>query len=1190
MERKETAVRRKIEQLLNGKFEYEVKPPVISVERIETVVREKQLYTGSFSVSSPSDRRLRGFLYSSNPRVTFDPPQFYGVENHIAYQVDVSGLAGAETTDGYFTICTDLGEYSLPYRFTVQGRLEGRQLQKAGSAAAGSADMTVEELADLARKDVHTARSIFTDEIFREHLKETDSKAYLLLRGIGENAQAGPALEEFLIGCGKKEPVEISLDRYYVEMPAPSRTIKETVNVSSNNWGYLAISFSSDSRFIRLEKKNVTTDAFVGGTLPVSYIIDTNFLHAGRNFGRICVSTCYQTLYLEILVENGKQSDETSSLRVQKLMRKKLLGLYMDLRLKRIEMQSWIDRSMNVLTGYRRSGGKDVFADLFQAQLHFADGKTVRGRKILNQLEDEPERFKRPEQYAYYLYLTTFFERDKAYVDQVEARIEQLFLQHRENWVIQWVLLYLKERYIKDDNARTEAIRMQIGYGCNSPIMYLEAVQAMRRNPYILRNLDNVSLRLLRFAARQNMISEELAFSNLTLQNPFYEPKLLYVLKKCYEQTGSRETLSAICSCLIAGDRKDKSCFAWYSAAVDEDLRITGLYEYYMETMDLVGIEKMPQIIRMYFAYNNTLSYHKKAAIYRNISDNRDNVPQMYRSSRQSIEQFVLTQLSLDRIDDDLAVLYERFLTRRMLTTQGAEHLTRLLFTFEVTCKNPKMKSVVVIHRNIKEPQEVILKDGKARVQIYNDDARILLSDSEGRRYASASLCRVRRFLHSQLLLSWCRELSKEHPGLILYYTGLNQTVDAQVLDLYKRAEKMNQLTDSFRMQIRRQLMEYYLNHPRQEDLYAYLGSIDQNAFLEAGKNELMTLLTREGMYEQAFSMLESYGAEQLDLQILVRICSQSVLLQEYEENALLMDYCYRCFQYGKYDDNILTYLLMYYDGPIEDMKRLWNTGRSNDLDTMILEEKILTLLLFTGTGSAGTERIFASYQSRLGRRKICRAYLNLKSYEYFVKNLPVADIIFTHLEQMYFQDEEMEDVAMLALLQYYSGLTNLSPNRQKAARDLLSRYNEKGIRFAFFRKFPEALTLSCQLEDKAFLEYVTNPAHEVKLFYRLKGNEEFSCEQMKNCFEGIFVREFILFDSEILECYTEEYDRDTLVSRSPLRTLTANDPSQRHPSRYGLLCRMSGEAARSEMDKLSEDLENYYQMEYLTKELFTMV
>ena len=88
----------------------------------------------------------------------------------------------------------------------------------------------------------------------------------------------------------------------------------------------------------------MTTDEFVGNQYSLEYIIDTNFLHAGKNYGRIRISTCYQTLYLEVLaVKKGGSREDGRERRVQKMMQKKLESLYMDFRLKRIQMQS-LDR------------------------------------------------------------------------------------------------------------------------------------------------------------------------------------------------------------------------------------------------------------------------------------------------------------------------------------------------------------------------------------------------------------------------------------------------------------------------------------------------------------------------------------------------------------------------------------------------------------------------------------------------------------------------------------------------------------------------------------------------------------------------------------------------------------------------------------------------------------------------------
>lgn len=1176
-------MRKRIDQLLNGKYEYKEKPPVISAQSIDQTGSPLSPIMGNFTIFSADDQKIRGFLYSSNPRVTFEPAQFYGNEVRISYQADMTGLSQGEEALGEFTACTDAGEYAVPYRFTVRTQPEGSREQEKG--------ISLEELADLAMSDILKARSVFVSASFAANLKKVNSAAYLLWENLRDTKLPDNGLEEFLIACSKKESIEISTSETEISLEAPASTERRSLEIIASTWGYLEMRISSDSRFLRMERKSVTTDEFVGNKYTLYYIVDTNFLHAGMNYGRIRISTCYQMIYIDVSVARTTVRDSASATRVQRLMRKKMLELYMDLRLKKIEMQSWIDRSMNVITGYRRAGGEDVFADLLQAQLYYADGKTARGRKIISEIERQTHRLETAEQYAFFLYISTFFEQDASYVDQVEGRIEQLFLQRRDSWIIQWILLYLNERYLKNDNARLEAILMQIQYGCCSPIMYLEACQIIANNPYLLRDLDSVSCRLMLFAARWGMIGEELAFhiANLTIQAPVWSGKLFRVLTACYELTGSREVLSAVCACLIAGDKKDNRYFRWYAAGVKEDVRITGLYEYYMEAMEQVSIEKMPQIIRMYFSYNNTLGYHKKAAIYRSISDNALTVPQVYRSNRTNIEHFVISSLSMGRIDENLAVLYERFLTRRALTRSGAEQLARLLFAYEITCKNPNMVSVMVIHRNIRTPQEIILRNGKARCYIYSDDACVLLVDKNGRRYAASSLMKVSRYLDSQLLLDWCREMVPQHPSLELYTVCSKTPVTDETLSCYMRAQADDELRSEYRQQIREWLLAWYADHPGREETYAFLHDVDADAFVKAGKGRFVSLLTREGMYEQAFSVLEKYGMEGVDSSVLVRICSQSVLIREFDEYPVLTSFCMHCYRSGKYDDNILTYLLMYYDGPIEEMKRLWNTGHQNGMDTMILEEKILSLMIFTGVGSAGTEQIFASYQSMLGRRKLCQAYLNLKSYEYFVKNLPVSDVIFTHLEQMYINGEEMEDVAKLALLQYYAGRSELTDRQTDAASAMISEYNARGMRFAFFKNFPEDLIRICQLEDKVFLEYVADPQHTVRLYYRMKGDKEYTSEPMRNCFEGIFVREFILFEEDAAECYTEEFDNGVLVNRSAVRTLSASRSEEDAFSRYGQLCRMTQLAREGKTQELEQMLFNYEITDYLTGELFAI-
>ncbi|MDO5344282.1 MAG: DUF5717 family protein [Lachnospiraceae bacterium] len=1179
-------MKKRVEQLLNGKFEYEVPPLKLSEEKLELVSEPGEVIHGSFTVSHPQEKKVKGFLYSSNPRVTFDPLEFYGVENKILYQADTSGLQPGEESEGCFTLCTDLGEYALPYRIKIQPK---KKIRDAGGVM-GTAD-----LAKLAKEDFQAAYPIFISQEFAQVLERKEPERFPLYEALKSQTVQYQSLEEFLIGSGEKEPVELSLDQTEAQFEGLTQSVRETLEITKSSWGFLCMEITSDSRFLRPEKKTVTTDEFAGSRYQLEYIIDTNFLHVGKNYGRIRLSTCYQTLYFEVLVVKKSQAEDRRAHRIQKMMQKKLETLYVDFRLKRIEMQTWLDHSQNVIGGYHRAGGTDVFADLFLVQLLFADDKRTKGYRLLQEIEQQPQRLNTPGRYAFYLYISTFFHREISYVDQVEARIEQLFLQNRDNWVLQWVLLYLQERLLKDDAAKLEAIAEQVKYGCCSPIMYLEAFLLMKKEPFLLRRLDDFEQKVLFFAAREGLITEELAIQtgNLALHSRGYSRRLFEILKACYEVKPSPDVLKAICTILIAGDKKEPEYFSWYSLGVAGELRITGLYEYYMETMDECGIEKMPQIIRMYFVYNNTLDYHKRAQIYRNISDNRENIPQVYRSYRGALEKFVAEQLSMGRLDGNLAVLYERYLTRQILTRTLAERLVRMLFTFEITCKNPNMKSVAVVHQRMKGEQVVPLSGGKAQVQIYTEDARILLLDGQGNRYASTSLYMAERMLDTPQLIKYCREQVPDHPGLVLYMCQTSRAehrVTKETLPYFKRACRMEALKEEYREKSRKWVLEYYLSNPKEEDLFSYLKEISYPEFIRADKQALMSLLTQEGMYEEAFRLLEQYGSEQVSLVQLVRICGQTVLAREYEENQVLLSYCYQCFDYGKYDDNILNYLLMYYDGPIEDMKRLWNTGRQFELDTMVLEEKILSLLLFTRTGSSGTEQIFASYHRKLGRKKICRAYIILKAYEYFVKDLPVNDLIFTYIEKNYQNGAELEDVCLLALLEHYSRMVSLTPEQERMVSELLLEYNGRGMRFAFYQAFPLKLRRPYQLEDKVFLEYVASPEDTVMLYYRIRGQqEEYLQEPMKNCFEGIYVKEFILFYGEELECYTQELREEQVVKTSDKRILTAR-AAEENGSRYDLLNRICRAQEEQDTGKLTEALESYGQLDYLTKEIFTLI
>ena len=176
---------------------------------------------------------------------------------------------------------------------------------------------------------------------------------------------------------------------------------------------------------------------------------------------------------------------------------------------------------------------------------------------------------------------------------------------------------------------------------------------------------------------------------------------------------------------------------------MEEDIRLTGLYEYYIESLPEDWKKPLPQIIRIYFSYNNTLSHQKKASVYANVVRNKEADPHTYTSYVDGMEKFVLAQLSDGKFGRDILLLYQTFISDKMaeeqlLTKRMADNLVKAVFTAEVTCKEPGARTVIVRHKDLEKEQKVSLQDGRAYVQLYTKDYQIFIGDENGRRYAAA--------------------------------------------------------------------------------------------------------------------------------------------------------------------------------------------------------------------------------------------------------------------------------------------------------------------------------------------------------------------------------------------------------------------------------------------------------------------
>ena len=157
-----------------------------------------------------------------------------------------------------------------------------------------------------------------------------------------------------------------------------------------------------------------------------------------------------------------------------------------------------------------------------------------------------------------------------------------------------------------------------------------------------------------------------------------------------YEALPADDTLEAICRYIMLGNPRERIYFRWFALAVERGLRLTRLYEYYVETMDTSYQRELPKPLLMYFTYNNnSLGDDKKAFIYASIVGNKDAQPETYRDYRESMAEFAGKKAAEGRMDENYAVLYQEFLTEPENREQ-AELIAGKMFTCRLYCDDKK--------------------------------------------------------------------------------------------------------------------------------------------------------------------------------------------------------------------------------------------------------------------------------------------------------------------------------------------------------------------------------------------------------------------------------------------------------------------------------------------------------------------
>ena len=744
-------MKNKIKRFAKGDFHIPQPEIIFPETHITMRVGEGEEYRGSFSLQNQGEGTIRGLVYPSSYRVHCDEQGFDGNPVNIYYTYDGTGLVPGHVEHGKITIVCNGGAFDIaftaviekPYVMTSYGKVQ-----------------SLEDFKKLSFRDGAEGVKLFRSRDFYEILKYEDKRIQALYDNMRKWELDQHALEEFLVGCKQKEKIFLTLEEESRAFMSLTEARKETFTIKKNTWGYLEIDVRTEGDFLTVEHTRITTEEFIGNSYRLEYFITVEKLHRGSNFGQIILETPYETLTYEVVVEKDVNRDEDHSANDREFAG--IIRNYLKYEGGKMDLQSWTEEALRRITHLRETDENNEYYLLVHAHICLIGGRMEEAKWILESYNYN--RFaigKDVELSSYYLYLTTLLSNDTIGQRRVAEELSRSFMKHPDSWRILCMLVEVDSEY-KIYSERLRALEKQFYEDRSRSIwFYLQAFRCFREKSSSLKKLGMFEVRVLLFAVKYKLMTRELALytANLASQMKQFDPHLYDVLVRSYEMYNESMILTAICTLLIKGNCMDTCYFKWYEKAVESELKIAQLYEYYMASVQPDRFHKpLPRSVYLYFMHGNTLDYHKCAFLYANLITYEDETSEIYAHYRDEMEAFAWNQLDRRNVDEQLRIIYKRFLSESSMNSERVKALYDICHAYWITTKVPNMKYVHVISEEGTVTQKAPYTENGARVFLYSKTDRLVWEARDGRHYTDSIPYESKRLFYELRYMDMCRK------------------------------------------------------------------------------------------------------------------------------------------------------------------------------------------------------------------------------------------------------------------------------------------------------------------------------------------------------------------------------------------------------------------------------------------------
>lgn len=1182
-------MKERILQLAHGEVDIPKADVVIYPAAIDQTISSEYSQKLDLFLQSRNQVPVKAFVYSTDHRVVLSDDQAVGVKCSVHYEVMSMGMKSGSEITGAFQFVAQGEEFQVPYHFVVE--------EKADDDILPMVD-TLEHFAQIVAEDPQKGLKMFLSRSFLRMPFMQDADRIALYEELALYGQGGArALEEFLCYLGAKEPVKISLDSdtwvwdgILEDENGEALPIGGEIILKASAKGYTNIELKSSSAFVHLAQNRVFADDFTDGECRIPFDIEDDRLLEGDNGAVITINDCHESLKFEILLENTGRSVGKKPARLErKKVEAEAYRLFLEL-LQEADVATLSfgvakeaareERMINPIDGVdeatrekreelltkmeiirthqtEEEGYADLMLQLMHAYTYYINGRLEEFRLIMDAAYEAVSaiRKKDVELYCIYLYLRYLSKPGADQKETVSRLLKKYYVEQKSAMSILLMLLDVDDQLFGNDILAYEMLREQYNtMGSISPLLFLSACKILNEKPEKLKNLEGFELKCVIYGAKYGFLSQPLIgqIAQLALYEKSFRESIYQLLCRIYETTHSQKVLTALVCVLIVGGKKDPVYFNWYALGIENDVRLTGVYENYLDSLPKDYQQPLPDQVLLFCEDKDDLNIAQREVLYDNVITYFAADSKIYQEYKDQMEVFAIDQLIAGRYNKTLIRLYQLFLYEEMIDERIAQVLPAMLKVREITTTSPRAEWIVVRYPALNQEYRLRMKNGSICIPVYSEDALILFEDANQIRYGSFDYT-SEALMENETFLNLCRE--KHSRDLVLTVLDTLKLLDQDL----KWQEEVNRLLMLLEMaeihpyckhRIVSKLLEYCAKNDVGSVMDHFLLHLDAGDLSVEDRVLLIELLCKREYTKETYDILKVYGYAGVSTQVLMAIAKYVILQVAYEYDPFLLNICLELYREQNYNNVILAYLLRYFNGITDEMLDLMDVCGKDDAQVQMADfpERLLGQMMFIGRRERLND-VFHLYEETTDAKHLymplVQAYVSINCYDFFAKDAEIDEEVLKFVEQRLSENSnfELADVCKIALLKHYSDKGLLDKSRCSLAANLLSELYAKGYVFAFYEKLTKHdVVLPEQLNGKVILEYRAEDAEFVRLKrqildYHVADADQFDetapsyrADLMRKVFPKIFVETVTLFNGEGLLCsFVEEQGREVL-------------------------------------------------------------